>query len=151
MKEFPKENDRPERARCWPPPNRARVSGAFVLVAILAAFVYSPKHVNAQSTDQGAKSAPAATGNAENGKKLFSKYGCYECHGYQGQGSPATGARIGPNPIPLASLIAYVRKPAGDMPPYSAKQVSDQELTDIHAYLRSVPRPPDVKTIPLLQ
>jgi mono/diheme cytochrome c family protein len=34
------------------------------------------------------------------------------------------------------------------MPPFTAKVVSDAELTDIHAYLASRPAPP--KDIPLL-
>ena len=64
------------------------------------------------------------SGNADNGKKLFSKYGCYQCHGTQGQGTTA-GARLAPKPIALAALIGYVRKPTGQMPPYTVKVVSD--------------------------
>jgi mono/diheme cytochrome c family protein len=88
---------------------------------------------------------PAAT----NGKKLFSKYGCYECHGTQGQGTTA-GARLAPKPIASAALIAYVRRPSGQMPPYTSKVVSDAELADIRAYLASIPEPPPAKSIPLL-
>ena len=87
--------------------------------------------------------------SAANGKKLFSKYGCYECHGTQGQGTTA-GARLAPKPIALAALIAYVRQPRGQMPPYMAKVVSDAELADIRAYLASIPEPPPAKNIPLL-
>jgi len=86
---------------------------------------------------------------AANGKKLFSKYGCYECHGTQGQGTTA-GARLAPKPIALAALIAYVRRPGGQMPPYTAKVVSDAELADIRAYLASIAEPPPAKSIPLL-
>ncbi len=86
---------------------------------------------------------------AANGKKLFSKYGCYECHGTQGQGTTA-GARLAPKPIALAALIAYVRQPKGQMPPYTAKVVSDADLADIRAYLASLPDPPPAKNIPLL-
>jgi ubiquinol-cytochrome c reductase cytochrome c subunit len=89
------------------------------------------------------------TGNADNGKKLFVKFGCYTCHGYQGQGGSA-GARLAPRPIAVAALIAYVRHPSGSMPPFTDKVVSNAELTDIHAYLASVPPPPAVKDIPLL-
>ena len=98
-----------------------------------------------------AQPAPKATaaGNAENGKKLFTAYACYQCHGYLGQGSNA-GARLAPKPLPLAAMIAYVRKPSGQMPPVTAKVVSDAELADIRAYLDTVPAPPDVKTIKLL-
>lgn len=90
-----------------------------------------------------------SAGNAENGKRQFVKLGCYTCHGYQGQGGGA-GAKLAPMPIPAARLIAYVRHPSGSMPPFTAKVVSDQDLTDIHAYLASIPAPPPVKDIPLL-
>jgi mono/diheme cytochrome c family protein len=83
------------------------------------------------------------------GKTLFSKYGCYECHGTQGQGTTA-GARLAPKPIALAALIAYVRRPAGQMPPYTGKVVSDADLADIRAYLASIPEPAPAKSIPLL-
>jgi len=89
------------------------------------------------------------SGNAENGKKQFVKLGCYTCHGYQGQGSSA-GAKLAPNPRTAASLIAYVRHPAGTMPPFTSKVVSDADLTDIQAFLASVPAPPPAKDIPLL-
>jgi ubiquinol-cytochrome c reductase cytochrome c subunit len=88
-------------------------------------------------------------GNAENGKRQFVKLGCYTCHGYQGQGGGA-GAKLAPHPVAAAALIAYVRHPAGTMPPFTSKVVSDQDLTDIHAYLASVPAPPPAKDIPLL-
>jgi ubiquinol-cytochrome c reductase cytochrome c subunit len=87
--------------------------------------------------------------DSANGKKLFSKYGCYECHGTQGQGTTA-GARLAPKPIGLPALIAYVRHPAGQMPPYTAKVVSDAELADVRAFLASIPDPPSAKSIPLL-
>jgi ubiquinol-cytochrome c reductase cytochrome c subunit len=87
--------------------------------------------------------------SSANGKKLFSKYGCYECHGTQGQGTTA-GARLAPKPIALAALIAYVRQPKGQMPPYTAKVVSDADLADIRAYLASISEPLPAKNIPLL-
>src|SRR5690242_12125467 len=94
-------------------------------------------------------SAPAFAQNAENGKRLFEKFGCYTCHGHLGQGSTA-GARLAPRTISQAALIAYVRHPAGSMPPYTAKVASDAELADIRAYLASISAPPPVKDIPLL-
>lgn len=90
-----------------------------------------------------------AQGNAENGKRLFTKLGCYTCHGYQGQGG-AAGAKLAPQPISTSNLIAYARHPRGSMPPFTAKVVSDTDLTDIHAFLASVPSPPPVKSIPQL-
>lgn len=98
----------------------------------------------------GAASLSAqSSGNVENGKRQFEKLGCYTCHGHQGQGGGA-GAKLAPHPIAAAALIAYVRHPAGTMPPFTAKVVSDQDLRDIQAYLASVPAPPPAKDIPLL-
>jgi mono/diheme cytochrome c family protein len=98
---------------------------------------------------QGSKPATKPSGNAENGRRLFTKYGCYECHDYEGQGSSA-GPRVGPNPVPFEVFSTYLRKPTGEMPPYTDKLVSDEELADIYAFLQSLPHPPDAKTIPIL-
>jgi mono/diheme cytochrome c family protein len=97
------------------------------------------------------KAAPAdeLKGDADNGKKLFAAYGCYECHGRQGAGA-STGPRIGPPAITLAAVLRYVRAPTGQMPPYTAKVVSDQDLADIYSYLKSFPTPRPAKDIPLL-
>jgi mono/diheme cytochrome c family protein len=92
--------------------------------------------------------APAANGSAQNGKKIFESYGCYQCHGHAGQGG--AGARIAPRPIPFAAFSKYVRQPAGEMPPYTAKVVSEQELADIYAFLQSIPQPPAATSIALL-
>lgn len=96
-----------------------------------------------------ASQAGEATGNAANGKKLFLAYGCYQCHGYEGQGA-STGPRIGPPPLSLVFLISYVRHPTGQMPPYTEKVVPDQDLTDIFAYLKAKPQPARASSIPLL-
>ena len=36
------------------------------------------------------------------------------------------------------------------MPPYSEKVLPNGDLADIHAYLASIPKPTDYKSIPLL-
>ena len=97
--------------------------------------------------------APAAAprGDAQNGKALFMKFGCYECHGREGQGSAATGPRLNQNPITYARFVAYIRKPAGEMPPYTARVVNDQQAADLYAYLQSLPKPPALDSIPLLK
>ena len=88
--------------------------------------------------------------DAENGRHLFARYGCYRCHQLEAQGAAATGPRLGPRPIPFANFTKYVRRPTGQMPPYTAKVVKDSELADIYAFLESLPAPPPVKDIPLL-
>src|SRR5437879_4603278 len=42
----------------------------------------------------------APSGNAEKGKRLFLKNGCYECRGTMGQGG--TGPRLAPRPLALS-------------------------------------------------
>src|SRR6185436_3847770 len=101
----------------------------FVLFVAIAAY--------AQAPDRPATGAPA--GNADEGKKLFVAVGCYQCHGHEAQGSSATGPRLGPRPIAFAP---YVRQPSNQMPPYTAKVVSDADLANIYAFVRSRPEPP---------
>jgi len=94
---------------------------------------------------------PAPRGNAENGKVLFAKIGCYQCHGREAQGSPATGPRLNQNPITFTRFVSYIRKPTGEMPPYTEKVVTEQQAADIFAFLQSLPKPAPVDSIPLLK
>lgn len=87
------------------------------------------------------------TGNAANGKQIFMKQGCFRCHGTDGQGG--AGRRLTPNPLATPAFIQYVRKPSGQMPPYTT-QVTDAELTDVRAYLATILPPKPLKDIPLL-
>jgi ubiquinol-cytochrome c reductase cytochrome c subunit len=133
------------------------LAGALAVMVLSGATVRAQEKKAAQSSDAAAKSDSAAktdagaTGNAENGKKLFMADGCYECHGTVGQGASQTGgARIGPPAISLEEMTSYVRHPLGQMPPYTAKVISDHDLSDIYAYLKAQPKPPSGKSIPLL-
>jgi ubiquinol-cytochrome c reductase cytochrome c subunit len=87
--------------------------------------------------------------SAEKGKVAYIQNGCWQCHGFEGQGGVA-GLPLAPNVKPLAYITAFVRNTRGPMPPYSEKILSNAELADIHAYLQSRPAAPDLKTIPLL-
>ena len=113
----------------------------------LIAFLLSVLASFAQAPGPSASAAPA--GNADDGKKLFASVGCYQCHGYEAQGSNATGPRLGPRPIAFAAFSRYVRQPTGQMPPYTAKVVSDADLANIYAFIQSRPEP--AKDIPLLR
>jgi mono/diheme cytochrome c family protein len=92
-----------------------------------------------------------SSANSGSGQKLYTAFGCYECHGYQGQGSSQTGgSRLGPPQIPYSGFVAYVRRPAGQMPPYTSKAVTDAQLADIYVFLQSRPQAAPAKSIPLL-
>ncbi len=110
---------------------------AFAIVASVAAQSQAPQR------------SAAPPGNTEEGKKLFVSVGCYQCHGYEAQGSSATGPRLGPRPIAFAAFSRYVRQPTGQMPPYTAKVITDADLADMYAFVQSRPEP--AKDIPLLK
>jgi mono/diheme cytochrome c family protein len=117
--------------------------------AILLLATPAPRAQNA--AQQGEKSEAAPAGNVETGRKIFTKDGCYECHGREGQGAAqASGPRIGPSQRFIRPFIKYVRQPTGQMPPYTRAVISDQELADIYAYLQSRPMATPSKDISLL-
>jgi ubiquinol-cytochrome c reductase cytochrome c subunit len=116
------------------------MKSAFLALVIAAA-------ASAQAQPPQRDAAPA--GNAMEGKKLYISYGCYQCHGFEAQGSSATGPRLGPRPIAFATFSRYVRQPTGQMPPYTTKVVSDADLANIYAFVSSRPAPRS--NIPLLR
>jgi len=109
-----------------------------LMTALIAAPVFA-----------AAQTAPPNGGNATNGKRLFLEKNCYYCHGTTGQGG-RDGARLTNTALNADGLIRYVRKPAGAMPAYTEKLISDQELRDVLAYLKSLPVAKSPKDIPLL-
>lgn len=126
--------------------NRFLGSAAVCALALATAFF---SHLT-RPVEAGQQTEAAPGGNAEKGKVIFKKDGCYECHGYGGQGG-VTGTRLNGNPISLDAFVKYVRAPKVQMPPYTAKVISDQELADVYAFIHSLPKPPDVKSIPLMK
>ncbi len=89
-------------------------------------------------------------GNAEAGKRVFLADGCYECHGTAGAGGGYSGPRLAPDPLPLTAIKAQLRRPAGRMPAYSDRVLSDAQIVDILAYLRSIPASKPASQIPIL-
>jgi mono/diheme cytochrome c family protein len=114
-------------------------SAAFVFAGLILAF--GP--VQAQEY-------AAPKGDAHNGGALFQKFGCYSCHGSWGQGTGRDGPRINPPPA-FPVVLQQLRTPRREMPPYVASIIPDQGVADIYAYLASLPKPPDPKSIKALQ
>jgi mono/diheme cytochrome c family protein len=100
-------------------------------------------------TTPEASNAPAPRGSADNGKKLFTAKGCYECHNYTAAGG-VTGPRLAPRPIPFPAFTKAIREPRDEMVPYTTRVLTDQEVADIYAFLLTIPAPPARNTIPLL-
>jgi mono/diheme cytochrome c family protein len=101
----------------------------------------------AQTPPSGAPAAP--TGDARRGKQLYEKtLRCYACHGFDGQtGTP----RLVPMTRQERAFIAYLRAPATPaMPSFAA--APERDLTDIYAYIRSIPAAASpIENIPLLK
>jgi mono/diheme cytochrome c family protein len=91
-------------------------------------------------------------GDAANGRRLYLAVGCFECHGRHGQGgnfnypAPVLAQTL----LPLEAFKALVRLGPNDMPAYVEQVLSDQDVADIHAFLRSLPGRRPTKDIPLL-
>jgi cytochrome c len=135
-----------------------------LLLTMAVAATFGLAQVHAQGVSEGAPlgthpdvptqqqaAAGPLTGDPQHGKALFAADGCYECHGYVGQGSIRTGPTLAPRVIPFAAFQAQLRKPADRMPPYTEAVLPQSGLQDIYAYLQSVPKPPDPTNVPILQ
>jgi mono/diheme cytochrome c family protein len=116
---------------------------------ILAVALFAAMTLTAVAQTPAPAAQPSAA-TVEEGRKLFVSYGCYQCHGYEAQGSSATGPRLGPRPLPYAGFSRYVRRPAGQMPPYTVKTMADAELEKIYAFVQTRPAPKSIDSIPLL-
>jgi mono/diheme cytochrome c family protein len=111
--------------------------------ALFAVFAFLSVTIGGQTQP------PAPAGNVQAGKELYLRYSCYACHSYDGHGG--AGARLVPLPMTAARFTAYIRNPPRpQMPPYSTKLLSDAQLADIWAYIKSLPASPEAKDIPLL-
>jgi mono/diheme cytochrome c family protein len=119
-----------------------------LFIGMLAAAVGFSTAVLAQ---QNAAPSAELKGDAAQGKDYFMKYTCYGCHGFSAQNGPGRN-RLNPMTFTVAGFIGAVRAPGNNqMPTYSAKVISDQQLADIWTYVKTLPNAPAAKDIPLLQ
>lgn len=99
------------------------------------------------------------TGNATAGKGLYYSYGCYACHGYNGEtGARAFVGRWG-NLQTEQQFITFLRgranvaplPPSTSMPNFGEQSMSDKQAKDIYAYIRtfksSAPPLKDISTL----
>ena len=107
--------------------------------ALFAVFAFWTGVANAQ--------APGS-GDAQKGKELYLKYSCYACHSYDGHGG--AGPRLVPLAMTATRFTAYVHNPRR-MPPYTDKVLTDAQLADLFAYIKSMPASPPADQIPLLK
>ena len=87
-------------------------------------------------------------GDVREGRALYESHQCWQCHGYEGQGSVA-GVRIAPTLYPYEAFALLVRH-TNLMPAYSPNVLSDEQLRLIYAFVQSIPEPPPLEEIPEL-
>jgi mono/diheme cytochrome c family protein len=77
----------------------------------------------------------------DNGKVVWEEqvWQCQRCHGEEGQGVWARP--LSNSTLTADEWIAQVRTPRRFMPHFSEEQVSDEQITDMHAYITSLPEP----------
>lgn len=69
----------------------------------------------------------------------YIKYGCYQCHGFKGQGALMTGTPpIAPDVLPFEAFAEIVRRPYGKMPAYSPDVLDRATLKQIYDHLESI-------------
>ena len=119
-------------------------------LAAIAALSSAPAAAQNKAAPPAETSTAAPIGNAAKGKALYGRIGCYQCHSEQGQGG-TQGPRLGPRPISFQAFLRYLRNPRGEMPPYKAKVMTDQDVADVYAFLQALPPPPPLASLPLLQ
>ena len=89
-------------------------------------------------------------GDATKGKQVYLADGCYQCHGYVGQGSRSSGPRLARPELRFDKFKQALRQPRNEMPPYEETVLSDRDAADIYVFLRSLPPPTAASSIPLL-
>jgi ubiquinol-cytochrome c reductase cytochrome c subunit len=108
--------------------------------------------IGAEAQSTCAAAADVGTASVDAGKKLFDTGGCWECHGFEGQGGLGTGPRISPpNMLPPQAFARQLRHPISVMPPYEPSVLSDTDIESIYAFLHSLPQPPSAAQIPALK
>ena len=129
------------------------VASAGALAALTAtslsnAFILS----GAGGFDTQARAQDAPPGDVANGRSVYLKVNCFQCHGRAGQG----GAMNYPAPplaetsMPFEGFKMVVRESMRDMPAYNEAVLADKDLVDIYAFLQSLPGRRPAKDIAIL-
>lgn len=98
---------------------------AVLAPAFLASMVFAANSL--------AASAPAPS----RGRLIYNAQGCADCHGYVGQGGGA-GPRLSAKSISMEMLTHQLRHPSAEMPPYSGKILSDDDVAALQEFIATL-------------
>ncbi len=77
------------------------------------------------------------------GRTLYQQVGCMACHGPNAEGgnlAQGGGPKLAGNTIPFDAIRQQVRNGGGGMIPFSVAQLSDEDLRNVVAWEKSLPR-----------
>ncbi len=111
-------------------------------VLILALVALFPALVGAAPPQDPASAPPQ---DAANGQKVWAAKPCKSCHGDNGEGKYA--APLAGTARTVQEAINQVRNPRSMMPMFNERQITDQEITDIVDYMKTLQRPASFQPI----
>jgi mono/diheme cytochrome c family protein len=80
---------------------------------------------------------PRGAAATSEGARLYVATGCYQCHGYAGQGGMA-GPRVAGKNYQLEAFRRQLRHPSDEMPPYTERVMSDADIAALQAYVATM-------------
>jgi mono/diheme cytochrome c family protein len=116
-------------------------TSGLLVAAFLMAAASDAKEGDQKVVSRSAVSAPRDA-------RPFVSFGCYQCHGYVGQGA-SSGPRLSAD-MPYEGFQQIVRFPYGGMPAYPRELLRDEDLRAIYSYIKNLPPAPERKDLPLL-
>jgi mono/diheme cytochrome c family protein len=73
----------------------------------------------------------------QQGKAVFERV-CSVCHGREGRGDAGPGPSLVPLEKEYNEVLGIVREGTGEMPPIPQERISDEDVKQIVAYLKSL-------------
>lgn len=109
-----------------------------LLMVLVLAFVLAACSSPSSAPAPAATAAPAATtaGDPAAGQKVWASQPCSGCHGANAEGGSAP--KLAATARSYDRVLAQVRKGGGPMPAFPADQISDQDVQNLYAWLKSL-------------
>jgi mono/diheme cytochrome c family protein len=112
----------------------ALCAGTFLSVALLSQGASSIR----ESPPFAAIAAGAMSGNAANGKNIFSQ-NCASCHGASGtEGGTGPSLKGEKSKKNFSATVAWIKKPEPPMPKLYPSPLNAQQVNDVAAYVQSL-------------
>jgi mono/diheme cytochrome c family protein len=133
----------------------------FLIIAAASALAAQNRGGGRGGAPTGNATPPTTpvTGNAANGKALYYSNGCYGCHGFNGETGRAFVGNWTSNLGSEENFTRFLRAranvapatPSTSMPNFPENALSDKQVKDIYAYIRSFKsNAPPLANIPTL-